>query len=357
MLESDIFKAIENGFMEYNPFADHNFEITINKLQRSSARTALVENKNFKRKFKGYGVLSKSAYEFIMSLCKQVIADVKAKDTPVGVRDVLGISGTQAYWCDYINGSLVMYVGVLTDHTTGTRIPLRQGLLVQWKNWKLVQCEFVSVSKNAKRRDIFESDGFITRDMLYYSLKRVSQVLADHFDSSMFGNGIRKLIVNEICDQREWNALSDLLKHHTGDFSGVDHMLRDAITKERDEQRRSLTKEDVKQLGSCVMQYVDHVIKSKNVRYIPEVEYINLSPKHRPNSVIVYGVCSSLYYGYKPKGANSHYYLKLDEVKHIQKFLSGEPINSFNELVELSIVEIKAVVDGIAAETVELVTD
>lgn len=356
MIESDIFNAIENGFMEHNPFFDHNYEIAITKLQRGSARTALVENRNFKRKFRGYSVLSKSAYEFIISLCRQVIEDVKMKPTPVGVRDVLGISGTQAWWCDYTNGSLVLYVGVLTDRTKDVRVPLRQGLLLQWKNWRLVQCEFVNVSKAAKRKDVWDCKSFITRDMLYYSLKRVSQVLADHLDGSTFGIGIRKLIVNEICNQREWNTLSDLLKHHTGDFSGVDHMLRDAITKERDEQAKSLSKHDIKQFGECVMRYVDHVIKTKNVRYISEVEYINLPSRQRPNSVIVYGVCSSLYYGYKPKDSETHYYLKLDEVKHIQKFLSGDPIHSFNELVEISIAEIKTVVDNITVKPPEIVT-
>lgn len=350
MIDSDIFKAIENGFREYNPFFDHNYEVTINKLMRDSARTALIESRDFKKRLRGTGVINKSAYEFILSLCKQTIGDVKSKDTFDGVKDVLGVSGTQAYWCDYKAGSLVLYVGVITDHTLGIRVPLKQGILLQWKNWKLVKCEFVSISKKAKRTSVFDSDNYITRDMLYYSLKRVSQVISDHFDNITFGRGIRKLIVNELCDLSEWNNLSDFLKHHTGDFSGVDHMLRDAITKEREEQLRNISKDDIFVLGKCIMAYVDHVIKFKNVRYIPEAEYLHMPTNQRPEAVIVYGVCSSLYYGYKPKDSECHYYLKLDEVKQIQKFLKGEPVNSFSELSEVSIVEIKRIVDELSTD-------
>ncbi len=331
---------IDHGFTIRNPFSTHNFNLVLDSIGRDSARNTALGCRKLKRKFSGYSTINYSAQAFCSHMFKvAVIYGHQYK--PEQLKQMIGNDNCELGWFHHgPTGTVIVYAEYLADDDKLDNF--RCGLLLQWRNYLLESAEYVEFGTR-QRNSIFDTKSFITKNMLYYSLLKVSREVSRHLDQNAIG-GLADLIVNEICHRSGWDSAIDLLKSHA-DHSEVEQMFSECMREERKQYEEQIDPDSIADLGRLITRYVSYVIEHSQTRYIFENDYVQLSTEATPDCVIVYGTGSCLYYGYRPSGQNEHYYLKIDDLKRVTAFLRGVPNIPFKDLDLLSAVDVIEIVE------------
>lgn len=339
----DIISKIEHGFTLYNPFYEHNYRLTINKIENDFTKTVALESREFAKAFRRYSNLVKAPVDFIMHVTKSALLYEKMRSSPESVRRSLGTEYTVAWCYDPKTEICILYTSVYHDSTDWEEpAKVRYGLLLQWKNFKLGKVEKVEIG-SGKRTSLFDANCLFTSDTMKYAILRASSKLSDHVDRNQFGQHTRTLLLDEICTSVNWNPAANFLKHHTRDYQGVDSMFMEALLKERETALRYISIEDVTKVSKALLAAMDLIIKNTDGKFHSEKEFILESKNLK--SAIIYGSGTCLYYTLWSSTFEKFFFLEVNDTKRIVALHMGNPEKDLSELTKIKIADIVPLVN------------
>lgn len=341
----EIISKIEHGFTLYNPFYEHNYRLTVNKLENEFTKSVALENRDFAKAFRRYTGLVKAPVDFIMHITKNALQYEKMRSSVDSVRRSLGTEHTVAWCYDPKTEICILYTSVYHDTADWDEpVKVRYGLLLQWKNFKLGKVDKVEIG-SGKRTSLFDANCLFTSNTMKYTIKRASFKLTDHVDRCTFGQRTRTLMLDELCTMANYSPAANFLKHHTRDYQGVDSMFMEALLKERETALKYISMEDVTNVSKALLAAMDLVIKNVDGKFHSEQEFISqcINLKY----AIIYGSSTSLYYSFWSSVTEKWYFLEVNDTKRVVALYVGNPKQDLSEIVKIKIIDIVPLVKEI----------
>lgn len=340
----ELISKIDHGFTKYNPFYDHNYRITINKLENEFTRMSALENKDFTRLFRRYSNLVKAPVDFIMHIVKNALCYEKPRSSVASVRRSLGTEYTVAWCYDPTTEICILYTSVYHDSSDwDSPVKLNHGLLIQWKNWKLGKVERVEIG-TGKRTNLLEADSLFTTSSMRYSIQRVSPKISDHLERGMFGNKVRLLMLDQVCNKENWEPAVRFLKHHTRDYKGVDSMFMDALLKERELALKYIKAEDVTNVSKALLATMDTIIKGAGSKFMSETEFLSCN---KIEYAIIYGANASLYYTLWSDAHECYYFLEVNDTRNMVGLYRGAIGTTLEQMERIKITDVLGLINKV----------
>lgn len=341
----DVISKIEHGFTLYNPFYEHNFRLTVNKLENEFTKTVALDSRDFAKAFRRYTGLVKAPVDFIMHIAKSAFLYEKMRNSPESVKRSLGNEFTVAWCYDPKTEICILYTSIYHDTTDWEDpVKLKYGLLLQWKNFKLGKVEKVEIG-SGKRTSLFDANCLFTTNTMKFTILRASAKLKDHVDQVMFGSRTRTLLLDEFCTQANWDPAANFLKHHTRDYQGVDSMFMEALLKERETALKYISVDDVTKVSKALLTAMDLIIKNADGKFHSEKEFF-LNCKNLKYAII-YGSGTSLYYAIWSEKFEKFFFLEVNDTKRIVALHMGKPVSDLSELTKIKIADIVPLINEI----------
>ena len=329
-----IISNIEHGFQKENPFYEHNYRLTLSKIENEFTRMSAIESKDFARLFRRYTNLVKAPIDFIMHIVRDALLHEKPRSSVESVKRSLGSDYTVAWCFDPKTEICILYTSIYHDgnqHDEPKK--LSHGLLLQWRKWRLGKVERVSLG-TGKRTSLLDSDSLFTTSTMKYSILQVSPRLEQHLERLAFAHRIRTLILDEVCNIGNWSPAANFLKHHTRDYQGVDSMFMDALLKERDLALKYIKPEDVTAVSKALISTMDTIIKGAGTRFISPEEF---GLCKELTFGIIYGTTGSLFYTLWSVADQCYYFLEVNDTRNMVGLHRAERGSNLEQLTRIDI--------------------
>lgn len=329
-----IISNIELGFQKENPFYEHNYRLTLSKIENEFTRMSAIESKDFARIFRRYTNLVKAPVDFIMHIVRDALLHEKPRSSLESVKRSLGNDYTIAWCYDPRTEICILYTSIYhngNQHDDPEK--LSHGLLLQWRKWRLGKVERVALG-TGKRSSLLDSDSLFTTCTMKYSILQVNPKLNSHIERNGFGHHIRTLILNELCHVDNWSPAANFLKHHTRDYQGVDSMFMDALLKERTLALKYIKPEDVTVVSKALISTMDTIIKGVGTRFISPEEFASCK---QLTFGIIYGTTGSLYYTLWSAVDQCYYLLEVNDTRNMVGLHRAERGGNLEQLTRIDI--------------------